>query len=297
MARPFWSGHIQISLVSFGVELFPATEAKGEIHFHQLSRKTGERVRHRNVSTENKAVEKDDIVKGYEYARGEYVTIEPEDLANLRIPSRSTVEIAQFVSLDEIGPMFYEKPYFVTPQGSNQLEAFAVVRKSLQQTSKVGLGKIAFGGREHLLALAAPSDESELGMMAYVLRYAQELRSPAEHFSNIQPVKIDSDQLALAEELIKRKTSRFDPSRFKDEYEEALRAMVDAKLHRVPQKKRAAAPHSAKVINLMDALRKSVGSDDGRPGKKPPARVSASSAKVTSIKQAGRKASARKKSA
>jgi len=290
MARPFWSGHLQISLVSFGIELFPATEAKGEIHFHQLSRKTGQRIRHQKVSTEDEPVEKDDLVKGYEYDKGEYVMIEPEDLENLRVPSRRTVDIAQFVELDEIDPRFYEKPYFVTPQGSAQLEAFAVVRRALQATRKVGLGKIAFSGREHLLAIAPPPDESQLGMMAYVLRYAEELRSPAAYFDSIQPVKIDSGQLALAKELIERRSSPFEPSMFKDEYEVALRAMVEAKLHHVPQKKLPVAARSAKVINLMDALRKSVGSGTAKPRKKPPARVSAASGKVTSIKRtSGRK--------
>lgn len=118
MARPSWSGQIQISLVQFGIRLFPAVESKSEIRFHQINRKSGERVRHQKVSAGDDApVEKDDIVKGYEYAKGEYVQIDPEEIANLRIPSKHTLEIQQFVNLDEVSPAYFEKPYFVTPDG------------------------------------------------------------------------------------------------------------------------------------------------------------------------------------
>lgn len=258
MARPFWSGQLRISLVSFGIELFPATEAKSEIRFHQLNRRTGERVRHQNVSGEETPVDNDEIVKGYEYSKGEYVMIKPEDIANLRIPSRNTLDIEQFIVIDELSPEFFEKPYFVTPDNPTQAEAFAVVRKALQSSNKAALGKIAFGGREHLVAISAPQHEHQLGLMAYTLRYAQELRDPAEYFANIKPVKIDADQLSLATELIKRKTAAFDPGRFTDEYEDALRAMVEAKIKHAPLPKSAPASKSTKVVNLMDALRKSV---------------------------------------
>ena len=151
MTRPFWTGQIRISLVSFGVKLFPATEATSEINFHQLSRKTGERIRHQNVTGEEGPVEDADIVKGYEYRKGEYVTIEPDEIKNLRIPSRLTLEVSQFVDLEEIDREFFEKPYFVAPENDAQAQAFAVVRKALQTSNKAALGKIAFGGREHLL--------------------------------------------------------------------------------------------------------------------------------------------------
>jgi len=258
MARPYWSGQFQVSLVSFGIQLFPATEAKSEIRFHQLSRRTGERVKHQKVSANDDPVEKDEIVKGYEYSKGEYVMIEPEDIENLRIPSRNTLDVAQFVNLDEIDPRYFEKPYFVTPDNPTQAEAFAVVRKAMQSAKKVALGKIAFGGREHLIAISAPSDEKQRGMMAYILRYAEELREPADYFADIKPVKIDADQLALARELIKRKSSNFKPEMYTDEYEAALREMVEAKVKHAPLPQVQAAPKSAKVINLMDALRKSV---------------------------------------
>ena len=261
MARPYWSGQIRISLVSFGVQMFPATEAKSEIRFHQLNRKTGERIRHQNVSGDDDPLDKEDIVKGYEYSKGEFVMVEPEDIENLRIPSRQTLDIAQFVEKDEVDPTFFEKPYFVAPDNPSQGEAFAVVRKALQATGKVGLGKIAFGGREHLVAISAPEDDKQLGMMAYTMRYAEELRNPNEYFGDIKKVAIDGDQLTLAKQLIQKKTSAFDPDTFKDEYEAALRAMIDAKVKHLPMPKNAPTAKSTKVVNLMDALRKSVQRD------------------------------------
>ncbi len=272
MARPYWSGQLQISLVSFGVKLFPATEAKSEIRFHQLNRKTGERIKHQKVSGDEEPVERTDIVKGYEYRKGEYVMIEPEDIENLRIPSRHSLEITQFVDEAEIDPEFFEKPYFVVPESDVQAEAFAVVRKALQITKKVALGKIAFGGREHLVAIAA-SDDKLGGMMAYTMRYAEELRDPAEYFKDIKKVTVDDDQLSLAKELIKRKAAKFAPDKFKDEYEAALREMVESKVQQAPLPKEEPAQKKAKVINLMDALRKSVhGYQTSRAPKKIPAK-------------------------
>jgi len=260
VARPYWSGQIQISLVSFSVSFFVATEAKSEIHFHQVHRGSGERVRHQKVSSNDDApVEKSDIVKGYEYRKGEYIQIEPEEIEKLRVPSKHTIDVQQFVSLDEIDPEYFEKPYFVTPQGDKQLEAFTVMRQALKSSSKAALGKIAFGGREHIIAITAAGTDEHPGMMAYTMRYAEELRDPATYFSDIKKVKVEKDQLELAQELIKRKTAKFDPSQFHDEYEAALKEMVEAKVENkpIPQDK-APAPSRGKVINLMDALRSSL---------------------------------------
>jgi DNA end-binding protein Ku len=278
MPRPFWSGHVQISLVSFGVNLFPATESKSEIRFHQLNRKTGERIRHQKVSgdgdSEAGPVEKDEIVKGYEYRKGQYVMIEPGEIENLRVPSKHTFAVTQFVDLKELDQEFYEKPYFVVPENDMQTEAFAVVRKALQSTGKAALGKIAFSGREHLMAIAAPPEAKDdtpaaRGMMAYTLRYAAELRDPATYFGEIKKTTVDADQLALAKELIQRKTAKFEPEKYTDDYELALKALVEAKVNHMPIPKDEPAPQSGKVINLMDALRKSVKapSDEAAPDK------------------------------
>ncbi|MDQ2925017.1 MAG: Ku protein [Acidobacteriota bacterium] len=268
MARPYWNGHIQISLVSFGVKLFVATEAKSEIHFHQVSRRTGERVRHQKVlasAIENapdepaEPVEKDQIVKGYEYRKGEYITIEPAELEHLRVPSKHTMEVTQFVDEDELDPEFYEKPYFVVPENDVQAEAFATVRQALIDTKKVALSKIAFGGREHVVAIKAAGSDTHPGMMAYTMRYAAELRDPADYFGDVKKVTVDADSLSLAKELIKRKTAKFDPSKFVDGYEVALKELVEAKVKHAPiPTDEDVKPKRGQVINLMDALRKSV---------------------------------------
>jgi len=290
MARPYWSGKIQISLVSFGVKLFVATEAASDIHFHQIDRRTGERVRHQNVAASAierapdeaaDPVHKSDIVKGYEYSHGRYVTIEPEELAHLRVPSKRTMDVAQFVDIDSIDPAFFEKPYFVVPEDDSQAEAFLTIRQALIDTNKVALSRIAFGGREHVIAIApAPAPISEkstkttksakskstksdtaapLGLMAYTLRYAAELRDPAAYFDSIKPHAINADSLSLAKELIQRKTAAFDPTQFTDGYEAAVKELVDAKLKHAPIPREEPAPRThGKVIHLMDALRKSV---------------------------------------
>jgi len=280
MARPYWSGQVTISLVSFGVKLFVATEAKSQISFHQIDRRTGERVRHQKVlasAIENGAEEaapqeavvgKNEIVKGYEYSKGHYVTIEPEELAHLRVPSKHTMEVTQFVNEEEIDPEYFEKPYFVVPENESQTEAFLTVRKALQDTKRIAITKIAFGGREHVVALApsgnagGTDDKAEHGgMMAYTLRYSAELRKPAEYFADIKHMSIDKESLDLAKELIKRRSSKFDPEKFVDGYEVAVKELVDAKLKHLPiPKDEEVAPPRGKVINLMDALRKSVSS-------------------------------------
>jgi DNA end-binding protein Ku len=281
------------------VSLFPATESKSEIRFHQLSRATGERIRHQKVTGEGEEgpVEKNDIVKGYEYRKGEYVMIEPDEIKNLRIPSKRTIEVTQFVDTNEINPEYYEKPYFVVPEDDSQAEAFTVVRKALQTTHKVALGKIAFSGREHMIAITAPGDDKLPGMIAYTMRYAEELRKPGSYFADIKKTTVDSDQLSLAKELIKRKTAKFDPEKFTDQYEAALRELVEAKIQHLPIPQDEPAPRSAKVINLMDALRKSVQGDKTPPvAKKTPQKAGAAAAKegLTLVK-AGK--SAKRKSA
>jgi DNA end-binding protein Ku len=299
MARPYWSGQIQISLVSFGVRLFVATEARSDIHFHQIDRRTGERVRHQKVlasAVENdpdeaadsdEIVERSQIVKGYEYSKGRYVTIEPEELEHLRVPSKHTMEVTQFVDQNQLPLELFEKPYFVVPESDAQTEAFTTVRQALLDTGKAALSKIAFGGREHIVAIVPAGTEANGGMMAYTLRYAAELRDPAEYFNDIKKAKISSDSLALAKELIKRKAKPFDPSKFVDGYEVAVKELVDAKLKHAPiPREEAPAPAKGKVINLMDALRKSVHS-----GEKPVKRMVANGKKhgLSLVKGAAKK--------
>jgi len=279
MARPYWSGQIQISLVSFSVKLFPATEAKSDIRFHQIDRSTGERVRHQKVLAS--AVERDPdeaadpvdrsrIVKGYEYAKGQYITLEPDELAHLRVPSKHTMEITEFVDESDLSPEFFEKPYFAVPEDDAQTEAFLTVRKALLETKKIAISRIAFGGREHVVAIAPAGTDQHGGMMVYTMRYAAELRDPAAYFRDVKKTTISADSLALAKELIKRKSAKFDAAKFVDSYEVAVKELVEAKLKHAPiPRDEAPAKSRGKVINLMDALRKSVKGDAKQPEIKP----------------------------
>jgi DNA end-binding protein Ku len=275
MARPYWTGNLQISLVSFGVSLYVATETKSQISFHQISRRTGERIRHQKVlesAVENNeattGVEKDEIVKGYEYQKGQYVIIEPSELENLRVPTKHTIAVSQFVEQADLNPEYVEKPYFVLPENDSQAETFNVIREALVKTGKIAIGKVAFSGRENIVAVLPAGDR---GLMAYTLRYQAELRNQNDYFRDIKATAIDSDSLELAETLIKKMSAKFDLSKFEDGYEVALKALVDAKVNNLPIPiEEAPQPRTGKVINLMDALRKSIGEDARAAGKKPP---------------------------
>jgi DNA end-binding protein Ku len=308
MPRPYWSGQVQISLVSFGVSLYVATESKSQISFHQISRSTGERVRHQKVlqsavdsggEEAGAVVQKDEIVKGYEYAKGQYVIIEPSELDNLRVPSKHSIAVTQFIDIGELNPEYVEKPYFVVPENDAQAEAFGVVREALVKSGKAAIGKIAFSGREHVIAVT-PSPEGR-GMMAYTLRYQNELRNPLEYFRDIKATEISEDALELAESLIAKRSAKLDMSKFEDGYEIAVKELVEAKIHHLPiPKDEVPRPSTGKVINLMDALRKSIGSDDSstsRVPKKPAASVKEPGRKGIGLVKAPAKAPAKRKSA
>lgn len=256
--RPFWSGQLKISLVSFSIQLYPAVNTRSGVTFHQLDRETGERIRHRNVTANDDTVENAEIVKGYEYSKGKYVIIEPDEIRKLRIPTRSTLEIRQFVALEDLPPALFEKPYFVVPDPRESLEAFAVMRKAMAQEGKVALGEIAFGGREHLVAISVPQEETARGLMAYTLRYTDELRKAEDYFSQIGGASVDKKQLAMATDLIEAYSGPFRPDEFKDDYEAALRSLVEAKEKEMPLPLEEEKPRRAKVVGLMDALRRSL---------------------------------------
>ena len=258
MARPLWSGNLQISLVSFGVGFVPATSPASEISFHQISRRTGQRVRHQNVVNDD-PVEQSEIVKGYEISKGKYIAIEPQEIDELRIESRTTLEIQQFFDLGDISLALFEKPYFVVPEPAEQTAAYSIVCHALEQTGKAGLGEIAFGGREHLVAITAAAGKPTRGLMAYTLRYAQELRDPSQYLPSIPRAAADKKQLAMAVDLIHQYSGDLDLSAYKDDYEEALRNLIDAKLKKKPLPLEPDKTHRAEVIGLADALRKSLG--------------------------------------
>ena len=261
--RPTWSGAIQISLVSIGVKIFPATNPGRAVEFHMIDRKTHKRVHHKNVD-EAGEVEKANVVKGFEYAKDKYIEIDPEELKSLRLETATTMQIKQFVKGEELPPALFERPYFVAPKDEVQAKALSIMRKALAQTNTLGIGEIAFSGREHLVALGAPTDPKQKGLMLYLLHYEEEMRSPASALSGVREVQVDSDELSLAKKLISAKTSKFDLSAYKDDYEAAVKKLVEAKRKGkpLPEPEPVAAP--TKVVNIMDALRSSLSE-----GKKP----------------------------
>lgn len=261
-SRPFWSGQMKISLVSFGIQLFPATSsAQSGIAFHQIDRETGQRIHHQNVLESGEPVEDNEIVKGYEYTRGKYIAIEPSEVADLRIATRRVIEIGQFVDLDSISPALFEKPYFVLAEPRESPNAFATVRRAMEQTRKAAVGEIAFGGREHLVAIALPSDSKQPGMMAYTLRYKEELRDSSDYFSGVDTYinsHVDRKQLAMATQLIQAYSAPLNLDEFRDDYESALRQLIEAKQKNLPLPVEEKDTRPAKVVNLMDALRQSI---------------------------------------
>lgn len=251
--RPYWSGQIRLSLVSLPVNVYTALNRSRQIAMHQIYRPTGQRVHHQNV-VDGEPVDREDIVKGYEVEKGEYVLLEPDEIAALKIPSRETLEIVQFVAADDIDAVYYETPYFVAPDGRAAEDAFAVIREALRETGKVGLGQLAIAGRERLCAVRPLGS----GLLLEVLRYEEEIRDSGPYFEDIGQTRIDKEQLGLAKELIRRKSGPFEPGRFHDHYREALLELIEARAeHRIPREVVAEKP-AGKVINLMDALRKSL---------------------------------------
>ena len=311
MARPYWSGQISLSLVSFAVEIYPASNSSRQFQFHQIDRATGQRIHYQNVvadsdeqeepetarksgtlhvaakghdAEERHPVEKSEIVKGYEYEKGKYAIIEPDDLKRLRIPGKDTLEIVQFSSASEVPPSLYVKPYFVVPKKGPQATAFAIVRQAMIDADMVALGEIAFAGREHVVALAPPPDRKQLGMMLYVLRFAEELRDPDEYFGKIPSAKQDAAQLQLAKQLIKTYTRPLELDKFTDNYEAAVRELVEAKLANKPLPQEKPAKGRGKVIDLMSALRQSLAAKEAPKASKSVAKTSASTAAKRKLK-------------
>jgi DNA end-binding protein Ku len=258
--RPTWSGSIQISLVSISVNIFPATNPGRQVEFHQIDRKTHKRVHHQIID-ESGEVEKADIVKGFEYAKDKYIEIDPDELKALRIPTATTMQIKQFVKADEISSALYDRPYFVTPKDEVQAKALSIMRKALAQTDTLGIGEIAFSGREHLVAIAAPLDPKQKGLMLYMLRYDDELRDPKSTLSGVKEASVDADELALAKQLIAKSTSKFDLSAYQNDYESAVKKLVDARRKGRSLPEPEPVTTKTKVVNIMDALRSSLAND------------------------------------
>jgi len=258
--RPYWTGAIRLSLVVLPVQIFSALNRRGDVAFHQIHKPTGKRVRHQNVVPGVGPVEREDIVKGYEYAKDQYVLLEPDELKDLKLESADSFSVIQFVDRNDIDAIYFDDPFFVTPDGDAAQEPFAVMREALREARKVGLGQIVVGGRERIAALQ-PCGK---GMMLETLRYENDLKEAEDFFADVDKVTVDKDQLTLAKQLIEQKAGKFDPAKFKDHYENAVRELINRRMKGKRVKVEPEAKKSGEVIDFMEALRRSLGKGGGR---------------------------------
>jgi DNA end-binding protein Ku len=266
--RAYWKGYLKLSLVSCPISLFPATSGREKISFHQLNRNTGNRIKYRKVDAETgDEVENADIIKGYEVDKGQYIELEPEELDAIVLEAKRTIEIDKFVPKDEIDDLYLADPYYLIPDGEVGQQAFAVIREAVRKEGMVAIAKVVFTSREHMIAL----EPRGKGMMAVTLRYPYEVRKPDEYFSEIEDEKVPKDMLDLATHIVETKRGKFEPDKFEDEYEGALKDLLRKK----QKGEKIEAPKErapSNVINLMDALRNSIKAEDGqqpaRPAKK-----------------------------
>jgi DNA end-binding protein Ku len=267
--RAYWKGYLKLSLVSCPIALFPATSEREKISFHQINKNTGHRIKYQKIDAESgDEVESADIIKGYQVGKGEYLEIEPEELEAIAIESKRTIEIDEFVPKKEIDELYLNSPYYIVPDGEVGQQAFAVIREAIRQEGMVAIGKVVFTSREHIIALEA----RDKGLLGVTLRYPYEVRKEAEYFDDIPDEKIPKDMLDLASHIVESKAGHFSPERFEDQYEDALKELLKKK----QSGQKIEAPRErepSKVVNLMDALRRSVETERaGGERRKPAAR-------------------------
>jgi DNA end-binding protein Ku len=252
--RAYWKGYLKLSLVSCPIALYPAASEREKISFHQLNKDTGNRIRYRKVDAETgDEVEQSNIIKGYEVARGEYVDVTPEELEAVAIESKRTIEIEEFVPKTQIDELYIRDPYYIAPDGEVGQQAFAVIREAIRKEGMVAVGKVVFTSREHIIALEA----RDKGMLGITLRYPYEVRKQNDYFDEIKDEKVPKDMLDLALHIVDTKRGDFEPGKFEDQYEDALRELIEkkAKGEKIERPKQ---PARSNVVNLMDALRASV---------------------------------------
>jgi DNA end-binding protein Ku len=286
--RAYWKGYLKLSLVSCPVALFPASSEREKISFHQINKKTGNRIKYRKVDAETgDEVDSSDIVKGYEVGKGQYLEIDPEELEAIAIESKRTIEIDEFVPKKEIDELYLNSPYYLVPDGKVGQQAFAVIREAVRKEGMVALGRVVFTSREHVIALEPRGQ----GLLGITLRYPYEVRKEDEYFDEIENEKIPKDMLELASHIVETKAGHFKPEKFEDHYEDALKELLKKKQSGRPIE-RPERREPAKVINLMDALRRSVDAERGGARDKPDRRAG----RQHTPKKAGRP-SARQKNA
>ena len=268
--RPYWKGYLKLSLVSCPIALSPATSSSEKISFRQVNLETGHRIRYKKVDAETEEeVSADQIGKGYEVGKNEYLIMEDEELEAVELESTHTIEIDQFVPFPQIDKRFYDQPYYIVPNDNVGVEAFAVIREAMVGKGMAALARVVMNKRERVIAI----EPHGKGLIGTTLHYAYEVRKSDDYFADIPDVKIAPDMLELAEHIVEQKEGEFEPEGFRDHYEEALTEVIKKKQAHVPVKKtdRLAAPKN--VVNLMDALRRSVQSDRGTaPTRKRPAK-------------------------
>lgn len=280
-ARAYWQGQIRLALVSIPVEIYPATKSGAQISFKQIHEPTGKPIHYEKVVTGVGPVDTDEIMKGFEYEKGEFVLLDQDEIDAVKLESKKTLELTQFVDASEIDVLYYEKPYFVVPADDLAEEAFIVLREALRRTKKVGLGQLAMRGREYVVSLK-PCGR---GMVLETLRYADEVNKAQGYFRDIPDSKPDEDLLELAEALIDRKTGAFHPAEFHDRYVDALKDLVERKRKARGRKiiedmsDEPTGRSGSNVVDLMAALKKSMEKPAARPAakaapKKAPARKS-----------------------
>src|SRR3954466_2741871 len=262
-ARPIWRGQIRLALVSIPIELFPATKSGAAIQFHQVHEPTGKRIKYEKVVPGVGPVDRDEIVKGYEVSKGHYVLLDPEEIESVKLESRKTLDLVQFVDDDSIDPMYFEKPYYVVPADDLAEEAYVVLRDALKAANKIGIGQLAMRGQEYVVALK-PLDR---GLVLETLRYADEVNKSSGFFRDIGDHKPDPDLLDMASMLIERKSGEFDPKEFHNRYVDALHRLIEEKQKKKGEKiiedpdADAPPPKGSNVIDLMAALKKSLGDE------------------------------------
>jgi len=281
--RAYWKGYLKLSLVACPIALYPASSSSERISFNRINKKTGNRLKQQNVDSETgDVVERDDVGRGYEIGKGQYLQIEDEEIDKLQIESSHTVDIDSFVPRAEIDDRYIDSTYYLAPTDKVGQEAFAVIRDTIRAKNMVALGRIVLARREHVIMLEA----FDKGLLGATLRYSYEVREPAAYFEDIPQLKLSDEMKKLAAHIVDSKAAHFDPASFQDHYENALTELLRAKQAGRPIEQPKGAPQPQRVINLMDALRASIGADT----KKKPA---AASTKVRERAVAGKRKSAR----